>query len=71
MDIEVAGVTAQLEFPSEQSGQRTLAAPASTVRSVDQHLPDEGWGINNDFDYIEQITDYINSLDAGISPWNV
>jgi hypothetical protein len=53
MDIEVAGVTAQLEFPSVQSGQRTLAAPASTARSVDQHLPDEGWGINNDFDYIE------------------
>jgi hypothetical protein len=53
IDIEVAGVPAKLEFPSEQSGQRALAAPTSTVRSVDKHLPDEIWGIKRDIEYIE------------------
>ena len=65
MDIEIAGVSATLEFPSEQSGQCALAAPASTVRSIDKHLPDEAWGFNSDIEYIE-VTSALISLPAQI-----
>lgn len=53
IDIEVSGVPAKLEFPREQGGQWALAAPASIVRSVEKHLPDEIWGIKRDIGYIE------------------
>lgn len=63
IDIEVGGVPAKLEFPSEQAGQAVLAAPASIVRSVEKNLPDEIWGIKRDIEYIE-ITSALISVPA-------
>lgn len=53
IDVEVAGVTATLEFPREAARERALLSPISAVRDVAPHLPDELWGIKDDFPYIE------------------